>query len=153
MTPELQRYCEKDSFKLEFSEVEITNKLCTLCYENKPFDEFLKNVRYKDGHYKHCKKCHYEVYGRDAHYRRSYGVTQYQYNQMVLDQNNKCKVCELDAGDGQFTRLVVDHCHKNNEFRGLICQSCNMALGNVKDNSETLRKLADYLDDYYDPRT
>ena len=72
---------------------------------------------------------------------------------MALQQNNKCKVCESEAGEGQFSRLVVDHCHKNKEFRGLICQSCNMALGNAKDNPEILRKLADYLDDYYDPRT
>jgi hypothetical protein len=153
MTPELQKYYEDDSFKLEFSETEITNKLCTLCYEKKPFDEFLKNVRYKDGYYKHCKKCHYEVYGKDSHYKRNYGVSQNEYNKMSLNQDNKCKVCKSEASDGQFTRLVVDHCHKNNTFRGLICQNCNMALGNVKDNSETLRKLADYLDDYYDPRT
>jgi hypothetical protein len=151
MTPELQRYYE--DFKLEHTEVQITTKLCALCFEKKPFDEFLKNARYKDGSYKHCKKCHYQVYGRDAHYRRSYGVTQNQYNKMVIEQDYKCKVCNSDAGDSQFSRLVVDHCHKNNGVRGLICQSCNMALGNAKDNSETLRKLADYLDDYYDPRT
>jgi hypothetical protein len=153
MTPDLQKYYEEDSFKLEFTEIETIGKSCCLCFEKKPFSDFLKNIRYKDGHYKHCKKCHYEVYGRDAHYRRSYGVSQNQYNQMVLQQNNKCKVCESQAGEGQFARLVVDHCHKNKEFRGLICQSCNMALGNAKDNPEILRKLADYLDDYYDPRT
>ena len=153
MNEELQKYYEKDSFSLEFSEVEITTKTCSLCCQKKSFSDFLKNIRYKDGYYKHCKKCHYEVYGRDAHYRRTYGVTQNEYNLMVAEQGNKCKVCEVEAGDGRTTRLVVDHCHKSNNFRGLICNNCNMALGNAKDNSETLRKLADYLDDFYDPRT
>lgn len=31
--------------------------------------------------------------------------------------------------------------------RGILCSNCNLALGMVRDNSETLRKLADYLDD------
>jgi len=149
VTPDLQ----KNVFELKYTELEITHKFCTLCKTDKPFDDFIKNIRYKDGYYKHCKKCHYEVYGRDSHYKRNYGVTQHEYNLLVAKQNNKCKVCESDAGEGQFTRLVVDHCHKSNEFRGLICQGCNMALGNAKDNPETLRKLADYLDEYYDPRT
>jgi hypothetical protein len=153
MNPELQKYSSENPFKLEFSDVEITTKSCALCYEKKPFSEFLKNVRYKDGYYKHCKKCHYEVYGRDSHYRRTYGVTQHEYNLMVAKQESKCKVCEVEAGDGHMSRLVVDHCHKSNEMRGLICQNCNMALGNAKDNSEILRKLADYLDEFYDPRT
>jgi hypothetical protein len=51
-----------------------------------------------------------------------------------------CEVC------GEGGRIVFDHCHNSNKFRGWLCNGCNSALGHVKDNSELLRKLADYLD-------
>ncbi len=137
MDKELEKYYEERS------------KLCTLCDSEKLLSEFHKNSRYKDGYYKHCKKCHYDVYGRDAHFRRSYGITEKIYNELAEKQEWKCKICSQPHELGQFSRLVVDHCHKQGGVRGLICQGCNMALGNAKDNPDILRKLADYLDDYY----
>ena len=122
---------------------------CQLCKENLPLAMFNKNGRYKSGYYKHCKKCHYEHYGRDAHFKRTYGISQKEYSQQLERQGYKCIVCEQPHIEGQFSRLVVDHCHKDGGVRGLICQGCNMALGNTKDNPDTLRKLADYLDEYY----
>ena len=122
---------------------------CAFCEKNLPVTEFHKNPRYRDGRYKHCKKCHYERYGRDAHFRRTYGISEEQYKEMLKEQNYKCLTCGLDHEQGQFKRLVVDHCHSDKGIRGLLCQGCNMALGSAKDNPETLRKLADYLDDYY----
>lgn len=44
------------------------------------------------------------------------------------------------------TRLVVDHDHGANTFRGWICGHCNVALGHAGDNPAILRALADYLD-------
>lgn len=122
---------------------------CQLCEKILPTSSFNKNQRYKNGYYRHCKKCHYEHYGRDSHYRRTYGITKKEYDLQAAKQNYKCLVCESYETEGQFGRLVVDHCHKNGGIRGLICQGCNMALGNVKDNPDTLRKLANYLDEYY----
>jgi hypothetical protein len=137
MTPELQKYYEDKT------------KICTLCNVEKKLTDFDKNSRYKEGLYKHCKKCHYQVYGRNSHFLRSYGITESEYNTIAESQNWKCKVCDQAHELIQFSRLVVDHCHKNGGVRGLICQGCNMALGNAKDNPEILRKLADYLDKYY----
>ncbi len=122
---------------------------CKLCKEQLPLSLFNKNGRYKNGYYKHCKKCHYETYGRDSHYKRTYGISKKEYEEQLLKQNYKCLVCENFETEGKFGRLVVDHCHKDGGIRGLICQGCNIALGCVKDNSDTLRKLANYLDEYY----
>jgi hypothetical protein len=124
-------------------------KTCTLCNETKPLSAFNKNNRYKDGHYKHCKKCHYEVYGRDAHFRKAYNITQKDYNSAVEKLNYKCQVCEADATNSStWSRLVVDHCHTTGEIRGFLCQPCNMALGSARDNPTILRKLANYLEDF-----
>jgi hypothetical protein len=68
-----------------------------------------------------------------------------QYNQMFQDQKGLCLGCykhqsELDS------RLVMDHCHKTEKLRGLLCNRCNGTLGFARDNSDTLRRLADYID-------
>jgi hypothetical protein len=40
---------------------------------------------------------------------------------------------------------VLDHCHKKNKVRGIICRDCNFGLGNFKDNIKTLIKAIKYL--------
>lgn len=42
-------------------------------------------------------------------------------------------------------KLYIDHCHKTNQVRGLLCFSCNSALGHFKDNVESLKKAIKYL--------
>jgi Recombination endonuclease VII len=56
---------------------------------------------------------------------------------------SKPSVCEI-CGDN--SKIHFDHCHQTKRFRGWLCRGCNHALGNVKDNPETLRKLARYLE-------
>jgi hypothetical protein len=41
---------------------------------------------------------------------------------------------------------VLDHDHRKNSFRGVICPSCNAMLGYSKDNPQTLRAGAEYLE-------
>jgi Bacillus phage endonuclease len=47
-------------------------KKCTKCDETKPFDEFRKSARYKDGYYSRCKKCmqEYEAKNLDQEKKR-----------------------------------------------------------------------------------
>jgi Recombination endonuclease VII len=51
-----------------------------------------------------------------------------------------CEICGIK------TELVWDHCHVFNEFRGWICNNCNLGLGLVHDNPEVLRAMAEYLE-------
>lgn len=43
-------------------------------------------------------------------------------------------------------RLCVDHCHRTVVIRGILCDSCNISLGLLKDNIETLKSLVAYLE-------
>lgn len=52
-----------------------------------------------------------------------YGITLDQYNQMCIDQDNKCLICKNQR------KLVVDHDHKTGKIRGLLCINCNSRLG------------------------
>jgi hypothetical protein len=40
----------------------------------------------------------------------------------------------------------VDHCHKTSVARGLLCYSCNAALGLARDRVDVLRRLIEYLE-------
>ena len=39
----------------------------------------------------------------------------------------------------------LDHCHETGNFRGWLCNRCNLALGHLGDNIEGLQRALDYL--------
>ena len=51
----------------------------------------------------------------------------------------QCELC------GAFGKICFDHDHTTGKFRGWICARCNSALGFVKDNSELLLKMSEYV--------
>ena len=42
--------------------------------------------------------------------------------------------------------LVVDHDHKDNTLRGVLCSECNLGLGKFQDNSVLLQRAVKYLE-------
>ena len=53
----------------------------------------------------------------------------------------ECEVCGGTSGGIHF-----DHDHVTGEFRGWLCGNCNTALGLLKDDTERLHLLAQYLE-------
>lgn len=76
-------------------------------------------------------------------YKRRYGVTVEQYDQMLLKQNGLCAICGRVDETGK--RLAVDHSHETGKIRGLLCTGCNTGLGKFKDSSQLLNKAATYI--------
>lgn len=70
-----------------------------------------------------------------------YGLTESNFQKMVDEQNNRCKLCASKPK----THLYVDHDHTTGKIRGLLCHSCNVALGLFKDNITTLSNAILYL--------
>lgn len=56
-------------------------------------------------------------------------------------------VCSVCVG-ARSLRLVVDHDHKTDEIRGWLCDKCNLALGYLGDDIETIQRLAQYMYKY-----
>lgn len=73
-----------------------------------------------------------------------YGITQDDYNKMFLEQEGQCAVCKKHQAKCK-KALGVDHCHKTNVIRGLLCIQCNFMIGNSLDCVETLIAGAEYL--------
>lgn len=79
--------------------------------------------------------------------RHTYGISLDEYNEILRSQNNLCAICgpKNKYYKDKKVLLCVDHCHKRNKVRGLLCHSCNRALGLLKDDIEVLNSAITYL--------
>ena len=74
---------------------------------------------------------------------KQYGLTIEHYNKLLLQQNNKCAICEQNCPTGK--KLAVDHNHTTGQIRGLLCMECNTGIGKLKDNPILIAKALNYL--------
>jgi hypothetical protein len=83
------------------------------------------------------------------HLKNTYGITLEEYNAMLNSQKGVCAVCgkpESIKQLGKVRALCVDHDHKTEKVRGLLCTRCNAAMGMIGDSKELLFQLALYLE-------
>ena len=80
--------------------------------------------------------------------RRKYGITIYQFNRMVEEQDGRCKICWHVP-----TKFQIDHCHKTGRVRGLLCWRCNRGLGFFYEVPDMFARAASYLSSTFDART
>jgi hypothetical protein len=103
----------------------------------------------KRGHYiryKQCAACSCSI--------SNYGITTPERKQILENQNNKCCICKKDIsfqgqtkkGDSSQNAAVLNHCHKTFAVRGVLCVSCNRALGLFQDSKEVLKSAIEYLE-------
>ena len=71
-----------------------------------------------------------------------YGINLETYNNMLVDQENKCPLCSRSFDE---VKIHIDHCHKTGKVRGLLCEMCNKGLGHFKDDPEIIRSAINYL--------
>ena len=56
-----------------------------------------------------------------------------------------CQICG-QAADWKKQRLCIDHDHRTGKVRGVICHSCNVTIGHVKERVEILHQMIRYLE-------
>jgi hypothetical protein len=81
---------------------------------------------------------------REAHLKSTYGITLEEYNTLLVQQNNVCAICREQPSTDAY--LVVDHCHSTGKIRGLLCITCNLAIGYFKDEPKYLLSAVSYLE-------
>ena len=138
-------------------------KVCTKCGELLALSEFSPAKQCRDGHRGGCKRCHNRdekardkahrrsittEYKREERFRRVYGITLACYERMLVEQKGVCAICghiqSWNRREGDV--LVVDHDHDSGRVRGLLCHACNQTLGLMRDDPQTLRRAAAYLE-------
>jgi len=71
--------------------------------------------------------------------KHKYGITPEQYDELVVSQTGRCRICE------EGVELVIDHDHTTGRVRGLLCGTCNSGLGMFRDRPDILQKAIQYL--------
>lgn len=70
----------------------------------------------------------------------TYNITLEDVDLLKHKQGGYCAIC------GNIPRTWhIDHDHLSGKVRGMLCSSCNMALGLFHDDTERIRKAVDYL--------
>lgn len=127
-------------------------KTCSRCKIEKSVEDFHRG-RNKDGRSSNCKACDKARLStpemakkRRLHSWRAclrkFGITEDDYNEMFERQMGLCAICHKPEVD---IKLAVDHCHETGKVRGLLCKRCNMAIGLLGDDPDTIISAALYL--------
>jgi Recombination endonuclease VII len=91
--------------------------------------------------YYHTRKHDSESPVRRGHLKRRFGISAAEYDALLAQQGGACAICRRRSK----YRLCVDHCHLTGRIRGLLCYSCNLALGHLKDDQASLVAALAYL--------
>lgn len=101
--------------------------------------------KWKSAHLEEIKE-----YKRAWSLRERYSMSVEEYEKLLGVQQSRCAICARDerAVDPRTTalrKLSVDHDHVTGKVRGLLCGSCNRALGLFGDDPEVLAAAETYV--------
>ncbi len=85
-----------------------------------------------------------------------YGIHNGDRLKLLEKQNYKCAICEKNIsltgrfkkGDKDENSAVIDHNHKTNKIRKILCASCNQGLGKFYESKKILNKAINYLKEF-----
>lgn len=80
-------------------------------------------------------------YQRKYQWKSRYGIDPEQYEAALDVCNYTCQIC----GQRSQVRLAIDHCHETGANRGLLCRSCNSAIGMLMHSEFRLENALEYL--------
>jgi len=143
---------------------------CSKCEEFKDYEFFRKRPTLKRGYHSWCKECERihqklrydkkpkkekvivkvepEVIKFNAKVRMLKHRYKLDYDDYVLmyeNQNKSCAICGIEKQLGSVNGLLVDHCHSTGKVRGLLCNRCNSAIGQLQDDITILMNAINYL--------
>lgn len=142
-------------------------RFCSDCHTYRELHEYSPCPR--SGYRSRCKSCEsvrvrkyiaanrekVALAKRNTALKANYGITLDRYNEMLANQNGTCLICPATQANltGRYRSLAVDHdrtcCSSSRScgkcIRGLLCNTCNRAIGLFQDDVELLQKAINYL--------
>ena len=140
-----------------------TTKVCSKCKTELPKTKeyFTTNSKSLDGYHSLCRTCHkqtsklWKEKNKEALKWRTlykmYGISKEEYLSLFQLQENKCAICGKIGGLETGNYLVVDHNHDTGKIRGLLCSTCNTAIG-VLYSIELLDNAKEYIKENEDDK-
>lgn len=103
-----------------------------------------EKLKLKQKEYYKINKERYKKLGKEYRLQKKYGISLKERNKILKQQNGKCKICGLKFDEN--IKKCVDHSHKNEKVRGILCNSCNSGIGFLK-NIKNLKSAIKYLEE------
>lgn len=117
-----------------------SSRTCTKCKKTKSTTDFyLRTYNETKRSLSVCKECMLSRHKNTVY--KKYKLTEKEYQDLFNDCDGCCKICEK-----KLTKIYIDHDHKTNKVRGLLCLHCNTALGFFKDNIALMKKAITYVE-------
>lgn len=133
------------------------HKICGCCKNKLPLECFSRSCKRTNNVSGWCRDCEnknkrtkYQARIRNTNLKK-YGIDQTTYERLLKEQDYKCKICHIEVqnvppiGPSKIKTLCVDHDHKTNKIRGLLCSHCNTGLGLFFDDITALESAILYL--------
>lgn len=94
------------------------------------------------------------AYEKKSQLKKKYGLTVEKFDEMLEAIDWKCPVCfrELTADPSKHGNNTanVDHCHTTGKVRGILCNPCNVGIGQLGDDLGRLERAVTYLRKHLD---
>lgn len=133
-------------FEKEENTLNQNSKRCTQCNQIKDITCFPYREASQKARRKECRECNND----SAVLLRKLKAE----NPFPSRVDYECPCCSktekeirVNGGWPDRTVWVLDHNHTTKEFRGWICNNCNVAIGRFADNVRNLQKAIKYLRD------
>lgn len=110
-------------------------RVCRGCERDLPIAEFQSSDRNAGGKRRTCRWC------VKVKAWRTKGVI----GDIPARPPTHCEIC--GAPD---IKLNMDHCHETGQFRGFLCNNCNLGIGLLGDTAESVGKAVRYLERVHD---
>lgn len=130
-----------------------TQKQCSTCRRTLPVAAFSKKANDVHLYRSSCRECLNQKRA-DLYLKRllnGYCWSLDQYLALFDRQHGRCAICGENGFDGLGRSirpcrfLCIDHSHVTGRIRGLLCDKCNLGIGNFNDDPQRLHRAAMYL--------
>ena len=136
--------CHKEKSENDFSIYHgKRNKQCVACrtYYNNLWSKNPNGFREKRKAYYILHKQRHSAKNFKNSILKKYNLTVEEYNRRLTVQKNQCAICMVQFN--QSCKPCVDHCHRTNKVRGLLCRKCNLSLSYIE--FKFIEKAKEYL--------
>lgn len=107
----------------------MPRKICSYCGKRKNSGSFPRHTHYKDNLDSRCKKCiKKQTKIRDKLRKKA------------PPKPDICECCKKIPN-----KWALDHNHRDNSFRGWLCDRCNTGIGNLGDTLQGVINAVNYL--------
>lgn len=125
---------------------------CKVCKKEKHLNRFPVASIHKGKTYRKytCYNC-VSIRTRETHWKRRGIVASWElFLERLEVQGGKCAICgkkvlPYQEGRKNTNSACLDHDHKTNKPRGILCETCNRAIGLLKDSPKVIENAVAYL--------